>query len=174
MRRVWWILFGFSQVVFLALMALFFLGFMPFIEGSSFLGWYSATAIEYPSTENGMAHWYSIHGEYRGIFFKDGIFAAGDLVEDREVGQQSTWMPKTGFRMMGGVACFPLNPPRPRAWNVFGVDVGEVRYGNPVPPNSWRSNRIRANVGLVFAMECVALAMGLVMRIKRRQVRIET
>lgn len=171
MRKLCLLSFVISQIVFLAFLLLLFLSLIPFTEGSTLCGWYSPTITAVPSTEKSAApvySVYSVHAEYRGIFFADGVFAIGYMVEDYSLGTRP-WTPSPGFRLLGNRAYLPLNPPPPAPWNVFGIDIGPVLYGNPVPPDSWRSNRIRFNAGLVLAIEAATLAIALALLKKSRK-----
>jgi len=159
-----------SQLVFIALAILLLLSFVSFVEGSLFAGWYSEVRTETKPPRVVGWHDFSAHKEYHGVFFREGVFAIGVLVEDDLWEQQSEWMPKTGLRLMGNVAWFPLTLTRSHWWNIFGFDRGRVDFNeigkaffvDPPAPGAYYSDRIRFNFGLVLAIEGVILAMAVI------------
>ena len=146
MRR--WLFTIFSAISLLGLILAILLAivsFLPaFIDGIKFIGSFhsSAVATASPILPGGPWHEYDIHREYRGLFFEDGWFAVGYLVEDYHIGQQrARAAERQGFQYRGGVATLPLAPLDD--WNLLSIKCGTKRYGNPAPPESWFTSRLR-------------------------------
>lgn len=170
MKKRWRVmLFWMSQLVFVALVGVLLLSFMPLPEGAVFGGRYWEVRTEMKPPSHAGFHKYVARKEYRGVFFREGVFAVGELVEDAMWEQMSEWRPKTGLRMMGEVARLPLWQTDMRWWNVLGVEMGRVDFVDPPPVGVFYCNRVRFNFAAVLVVEGAVLALMGVLAVRKRR-----